>query len=86
MSPAYQRLFGEDLVQADSVEEFAARYRRHDRYAGLPESQRCAILRVHRQELEIHGITWIAGYDCNAAKLVAWSPEMQPDKFKKVSE
>lgn len=70
----YQRLFADDLVQADSVEDFAAKYRRHDRYAGLPEYQREAILKLHRQEIEIHGITWIAGYDSNTGKLVSWSP------------
>lgn len=72
---AYQLLFADDMVVAASVEDFAARYRRHDRYGALPESQREAILRVHRQEIEIHGITWIAGYDSNAGKIVSWSPE-----------
>jgi hypothetical protein len=72
---AYKRLFQDDIVNASSVEDFAARYRRHDRYGALPESQREAILRVHRQEIEIHGITWIAGYDSNTGGLVSWSPD-----------
>jgi len=75
---AYQRLFASDLVQADSLEDFAARYRRIDRYAGLPEAQREAILRVHRQEIEVHGITWIAGYDSVVGRLVSWSPPSTP--------
>ncbi|HRJ96881.1 MAG TPA: hypothetical protein PLL78_09355 [Fimbriimonadaceae bacterium] len=78
MSQSYQRLFAEDLVPADSVEDFAARYRRHDRYAGCHESQREAILRTHRQEIEVHGITWIAGYDCVMGRLVSWSPPSAP--------
>lgn len=82
---SYQRLFADDLVEAESVEDFAAKYRRHDRYAGLSEFQREAILRTHRQELDIHGITWIAGYDCNMGKLVSWSPhehiEQTPSMF-----
>jgi nitroreductase len=81
VSQYYQKLFGNDLVEAESVEDFAARYRRHDRYGGLTEAQREAILKVHRLELEAHGITWIAGYDSNAGKLVSWSPskvEVQP--------
>ena len=76
---AYQRLFADDMVIASSVEDFAERYRRHDRYSALPESQREAILRVHRQEIEIHGITWIAGYDSNTGKLVSWSGEALVD-------
>lgn len=68
----HQVLFKDDLVEANSVEDFARRYRRHDRYLGLPESQQRAILRVHRQEIEVHGITWIAGYDSNTGKLVSW--------------
>lgn len=70
----YQQLFQDDLVQASSVEDFAARYRRHDRYLALPQKTQEAILRLHREELEIHGITWIAGYDSNTGKLVSWAP------------
>ena len=72
---AYQRLFADDMVIASSVEDFAERYRRPDRYSALPESQREAILRCHRREIEVHGITWIAGYDSNTGKIVSWSPE-----------
>lgn len=78
MSHSYRQLFAADLVPADSVEDFAARYRLHGRYAGCPESQREAILRTHRQEIELFGITWIAGYDCVLGKLASWSPPSTP--------
>ena len=70
---AYE-LFADVLVQADSVEDFAARYRKYDRYTNLPKEQRAAMLATHREEIELHGITWIAGYDCVEGRTVSWMP------------
>lgn len=71
---AYQQLFKTDLVEADSLEDFMIRYRRHDRYHSLSDSQKQAIKSTHESELKSHGITWVAGYDSNTGKLVSWMP------------
>lgn len=70
-----QRLYANDLVEAESVEDFAARYRRYDRYAAQSAEYREAIIETHRQDIEIHGITWIDHYGSNTGCLVAWSPK-----------
>lgn len=73
----YQRLFADDLVQANSLDEFMQRYRRHDRYGARSEREQDAIRRCHESELRAHGITWIAHYDSATGKLVSWMPSQE---------
>lgn len=67
-------LFHDNLVQADSLEDFTSRYRRSDRFHMKDETYRAAIMQTHRNELSEYGITWVAGNDSANGKLVAWSP------------
>lgn len=71
----YRELFGSNGVDAESVEDFARRYRRFDRYEGRGTAYAEAVLQKHRDELAQYGITWISHYDSVTGKTVAWMPE-----------
>lgn len=70
----HQELFIGNLVPADSVEDFAARYRKYDRYGSRSTEERAAIMGNHRAELAAYGITWVSHYDSCTGQCVAWMP------------
>jgi hypothetical protein len=70
-------LFSGNRVPADSLEDFANRYRRSDRFHMRDEDYRAAIMQTHRNELSEYGITWVAGNDSANGNLVAWSPNAE---------
>ena len=71
----HQRTFRKNLIPADSLEDFAKKYRKHERYGALGEEYVQAILTTHREELEKYGITWVSHYDSSTGELVSWAPE-----------
>lgn len=71
----FERSLMRRLVTADSVEDFAAKYRKHERYGARGEEYCQAVLNTHREEIEKYGMTWIGHYDSSTGELVAWKPE-----------
>lgn len=75
-----QELFGKYSVDAENLDDFLDRYRKHDRYKGRDgdvwgHGYSKSIRKTHELEVEQYGVTYISKYESNTGSTVSWVPK-----------
>lgn len=62
------------VTDVSTIEEFMAKYYRHDRYKGRGSEYAAVLLASHTKTLEEYGVDWISHHDSNTGGIVSFYP------------